>query len=61
MNCARCGIQTPRLTLRQTRCPDCERDVTQRTAPRPEPAFAPVWMRRLTARDETGRVIGSAA
>ena len=27
MNCQRCGIQTPRLTLSQTRCPDCQREV----------------------------------
>lgn len=27
MICRRCGIQTPRLTLSQTRCPDCQRQV----------------------------------
>lgn len=27
MICSRCGIETPRLTLSQTRCPDCQRQV----------------------------------
>ena len=27
MKCARCGIETPRLTVKQTRCPRCEAEV----------------------------------
>lgn len=29
MQCKRCGIETPRLTVGQRYCPPCERDVTR--------------------------------
>lgn len=27
MKCQRCGVDTPRLTRDQTRCPQCQREV----------------------------------
>ena len=52
IRCARCATETPRLTLAQTRCPDCQRAVdevirkdTERRRPR--------WDR---AKDLTGAV-----
>lgn len=27
MKCARCGVETPRLTISQRRCPPCEAQV----------------------------------
>lgn len=47
MTCKTCGIDTPRLTIRQTRCPDCERKVQRLLASYRRP-------HRLPAVDLTG-------
>jgi uncharacterized protein with PIN domain len=49
MKCARCGIHTPRLTLAQTRCPECERQVCELMA-----ADARRKTPRFRAKDFTG-------
>jgi hypothetical protein len=54
MTCKRCGTFTPRLTLNQRYCPPCQRDVDAKLAPKPEPAFVPMWRRQGTAKDMTG-------
>lgn len=51
MTCKRCGIHTPRLTLTQRYCPVCERETT----PMPEPKWSAPWLRRLQAKDFTGK------
>lgn len=43
MICSRCGGKTPRLTLNQTRCPDCQRQVDhliRKDSERRRPRFA---------------------
>lgn len=43
ITCSRCGVPTPRLTLGQTRCPDCQRTVDaliRRDTDRRRPRFA---------------------
>ena len=52
--CRRCGTSFVRLTLAQTRCERCQREVDALVAPKPEPAFVPAWRRRDLKRDETG-------
>ena len=49
MKCARCGIETPRLTVKQTRCPRCEAEVAALIA-----ADNARRMARFPARDLTG-------
>lgn len=50
MKCSRCGIDTPRLTLDQTRCPMCQRQVEALVA-QDAARRAP----RFHAKDFTGR------
>ena len=54
MTCHRCGEHTPRLTIRQTRCPRCQREVEQLVAKSSRP-------RRFPAMDLTGWIRWSAA
>lgn len=52
MKCARCGQDTPRLTLTQRYCPRCSEEVRVLTAPRPAPVAR--WRREAPAKDLTG-------
>lgn len=49
MTCRRCGAETPRLTLSQTHCPPCQRDV-DRLVEQDEKRRTP----RFPAKDFTG-------
>lgn len=51
--CRRCGVPFERLTLAQTRCPQCEREVAALTKT-PEPGFVPAWRQRSLKKDLTG-------
>jgi uncharacterized protein with PIN domain len=51
LTCAHCGIRTPRLTIAQTRCPDCQGRVDRQMA-----ADARRRAPRFAARDFTGRL-----
>ena len=54
IRCRRCGDPFEMRTAKDRHCARCVREVDLILA-RPQPAWTPRWLERLTARDETKR------